>query len=110
MKTIIALIIMLAMFQYWGQIKNTFSPPPDFSAMHPEGVVLYATPWCGYCKLARDFFIANKIAFVEYDIEASVEGRKQYNRLRGTGIPLLVIHGEVIAGYNPDKMKSLLNL
>ena len=78
--------------------------------MHPEGVVLYATSWCGYCKLARDFFSANKIPYVEYDIETSAEGKAQYQRLHGNGIPLVIIHGTVIGGYNPDKMKSLLRL
>ena len=110
MNKIIGLLIILAVFQNWGHIKNTFSPPPDFSAMHPAGVVLYATSWCGYCKITRDFFIENKIAFVEYDIETSAEGKAQYDRLHGNGVPLVVIHGEVISGYNPDQMKSLLKL
>ncbi len=110
MKKFIVFIIILAAVQYRHQIINTFSPPPDYSAMHPEGVVLYATSWCGYCKLARDFFAQNKIPYVEYDIETSAEGKAQYQRLNGNGIPLVVIHGTVIGGYDPDEMKSLLNL
>jgi mycoredoxin len=110
MKTIFVFLAVLAVFQHWGKIQNTFSPPPDFSAMHPEGVVLYGTSWCGYCKLTRDFFQKNKIPFVEYDIETSVEGKNQYERLHGNGVPLVVIHGEVMSGYNPQKMKNLLRL
>ncbi len=108
MKKFILFAVVLALFQFRHQIIDTFSPPPDFSAMHPEGVVLYATSWCGYCRLTREFFVDNKIPFVEYDIETSEEGKAQYNRLRGNGIPLVVIHGNVIGGYDPDEMKRLL--
>ncbi len=110
MKKFIVFLVILVVFQHWNQIKNTFSPPPDFSAMHPEGVVLYSTSWCGYCKMTREFFKENKIAFVEYDIETSAEGKAQYNRLNGQGIPVVVIHGEVIGGYDPAEMQRLLQL
>lgn len=110
MKKIIFLLLALLVFQNRHEIVDTLSPPPDFSAMHPEGVVLYATAWCGYCKLARDFFVKHKVPYVEYDIETSAEGKAQYERLHGSGIPLVVIRGTVIGGYNPDEMKSLLKL
>jgi mycoredoxin len=110
MKKIFILLIALSIYRYWGNIADAFSPPPDFSAQHAEGVVLYATDWCGYCKKTRAFFKENNIAYVEYDIEKSAEGKMQYEKLHGSGIPLVVIHGEVLRGYSPAGMKSLLNL
>ena len=110
MKKIIFLIVAFAIYQHWGSLRNEFSPPPDFSAQHPEGVVLYATDWCGYCKKTRAFFKENNIAFVEYDIEKSAEGRAQYDQLHGNGIPLIVIRGEVLRGYDPEEMRDLLNI
>ena len=110
MKKIIFLIIAFAIYQNWDNLRNEFSPPPDFSAQHPEGVVLYATDWCGYCKKTRAFFKENNIAFVEYDIEKSAEGRAQYDQLHGSGIPLVVIRGEVLRGYDPEGMKDLLSI
>ena len=32
-------------------------------------VVMYSTSWCGYCKKAKNYFEANKIAYIEKDIE-----------------------------------------
>lgn len=110
MKKYIVIVFVLAVFQYWPRIQQELSPPPDFSAQHPEGVVLYSTSWCGYCKKTREFFKANNVAYVEYDIEASAEGRSQYDQLHGSGIPLVVIHGEIISGYNPTEMKAVLKL
>lgn len=78
--------------------------------MHPNAVVLYATEWCGYCKKTREFFKDNNIAFIEFDVEKSKEGKKEYNQLKGKGVPLVVINGKVIRGYNPSLMKETLQL
>lgn len=110
MKKYLLIIIALGIFFNWNALRDQFSPPPDFSAQHPEGVVLYATEWCGYCKKARDFFKQHDIAYVEYDIEKSPEGKAQYDQLHGSGIPLLVIRGEVLRGYDLNAMKKLLKL
>lgn len=76
--------------------------------MYANSVVLYATEWCGYCKKTREFFKDNNIAYVEFDIEKSAEGKQEYNQLQGKAIPLVVINGKVIRGYNPGLMKELL--
>jgi thiol-disulfide isomerase/thioredoxin len=94
MKKYLLVLIALGIFFNWNKLRDEFSPPPDFSAQHPEGVVLYATDWCGYCKKTREFFKQHNVAFVEYDI----------------GIPLIVIRGEVLRGYDPNAMKALLKL
>lgn len=110
MKKYLLILFALGVFFNWSKLRNEFSPPPDFSAQHPEGVVLYATDWCGYCKKTREFFKQNNIAYVEYDIEKSAEGKAQYDQLHGSGIPLVVIRGEVVHGYDPNALKELLNL
>lgn len=110
MKKYVLIAIALGIFINWGKLRDEFSPPPDFSAQHPEGVVLYATDWCGYCKKTREFFKQHNIAYVEYDIEKSTEGKEQYDQLRGSGIPLVVIRGEVMRGYDPNAFKEALGI
>lgn len=105
------LVIAAALIVFkWDIIRSELSPPPDFSAQHAEGVVLYATDWCGYCKKTREFFKQNNIAYVEYDIEKSAEGRAQYDQLHGSGIPLVMIRGQVLRGYDPDALKEALRI
>lgn len=84
------------------------SAKTETTDMHANSVVLYATDWCGYCKKTRQFFKDNNIAYVEFDIEKSAEGKQEYNQLQGKAIPLVVINGKVIRGYNPSLMKELL--
>lgn len=104
-------ILLAALVIYkWDLIQNELRPPPDFSAQHTEGVVLYATDWCGYCKKTREFFRQHNIAYVEYDIEKSAEGRSQYDQLRGSGVPLVMIQGEVFRGYDPNAFSRALKI
>ncbi|WP_150429863.1 glutaredoxin domain-containing protein [Dechloromonas sp. CZR5] len=83
------------------------APIAAASASQPE-VSLYATEWCGYCKLTREFFAANGIRYTEYDIEKSSEALKQHRKLGGNGVPLIVIGDDVINGWNEERLHQLL--
>jgi glutaredoxin len=77
------------------------------SAEQPE-VVLYATSWCGYCKMTREFFAANGIRYTEQDIEQSSAALLQHKKLGGKGVPLIVVGDEVINGWNEQSLRHLL--
>lgn len=71
-------------------------------------VVMYGTAWCGYCAKTRQYFAAHGIRYTEHDIEASDEGRRGFEALGGRGIPVVVIDGTVVQGFNAEAMDSLL--
>ena len=107
MKKIIILALVLAIYQKWDVVDSYLNPPPDFAALYNGKAILYATSWCGYCQKARELMRRNGIAFYEYDLEKSQEGVRQYEALGGRGpVPLLLINGKVIKGYNEDKILS----
>ena len=109
MKKYILIIAVVAIVINWSSVTNFFSPPPDYSAAHDGKVILYATSWCGYCTKVRDLLAENNIEYFEYDVEASAEGREQFKRLGGRGVPMLLINGEVLKGYNPSQILKLTN-
>lgn len=109
MKKIIAVILVLLVFQKWDAINAYFNPPPSYAHLHPDKVILYATAWCGYCKAAREFMDKNNIAYHEYDIEKSTEGKKQYDSLGVRGVPVMLINDQIVHGYNPEKIMQLAN-
>ena len=48
--------------------------------------------------------------YTDFDVEHSEKGRKDYQRLGGNGIPIVVINGKtVIHGYSPKKISEALN-
>ena len=62
-KWLLILIALGAAFWFGRPLLQPASAPRAMavaSAEQPE-VVLYSTSWCGYCKMARDFFAANGI-------------------------------------------------
>ncbi|HHI93228.1 MAG TPA: glutaredoxin family protein [Gammaproteobacteria bacterium] len=74
-----------------------------------NGVILYATQWCGYCEKAREFMASNNIEYQEYDIEKSEKGANDYKALNGNGVPLLVVNNKVIRGYKPSEIMAALD-
>ena len=72
----------------------------------PTQVVMYSAAWCGYCKQAREYFKARRIRFREYDVETSRKGRRDYRRLRARSVPVILVGGHRLNGFN----KTAFNL
>jgi glutaredoxin len=77
------------------------------SSQQPE-VILYGTTWCGYCAAARRFFDANGIRYTEFDTEKTTEGYEGHKKLGGGGVPLIVVGGDVMHGYNEAGLRQAL--
>lgn len=109
MKKILFFVIAFIAAIQFGIIDNPFSNKPKPPTLEPfKGeVVLYATSWCGYCKLTRELFKDNNIPYKEYDIENSAKGQQKYNKLNVRGVPIIVIGEEVVQGYDPDTILAL---
>ena len=65
-----------------------------------KSVVMYSTSWCGYCKKAAKHFRKKGIRFKEYDIEKSERGARDYKRLNGRGVPIILIGKHRMNGFN----------
>ena len=70
-------------------------------------VVMYSAVWCGVCKRARQFFNVNKIPFSEYDVETSAKGKKDFARLKGRGVPVILIGKKRMNGFDKVRFKQL---
>ena len=80
----------------------------DLITESESNVVLYATKWCKYCRKTREFLAENKIDYVEYDIETSEQGAREFRNLHGMGVPLLRINSHTISGFNPRAILAAL--
>lgn len=68
---------------------------------------MYSTVWCGVCKKARRYFRANDIPFKEFDVETSERGRKDYARLNGRGVPIVLVGKYRMDGFNPGRFQQV---
>ncbi|MFL0802031.1 MAG: glutaredoxin family protein [Agarilytica sp.] len=79
----------------------------DNNSAKSEKVVMYSTSWCGYCKKARNYFLAKNIPFVEYDIEKDRNAKRRYDQIGGSGVPVILYKGGRINGFNPSSFDRL---
>lgn len=110
LKKVLLILLVVVVYQNWGKIERVFNPSQVVAEQvrtHAQ-VTLYATQWCGYCKLIRRFLDAKGIPFKEFDIEKDAEARKVYEALGGRGIPVLDVNGTLIRGYEPQAILAAL--
>ncbi len=84
----------------------------DASLITPEQaktktVIMYSTSWCGYCKKAAKHFRSKGIPFKEYDIEKSKKAAKAYRKLKGRGVPLILVGKKRMSGFSAQRFDSL---
>lgn len=77
------------------------------SSQFTEKVVMYSAEWCGYCKQAKKYFLANRIPFVEYDIEKNQQARQRYARLGATGVPVILYKGKRMNGFSKAGFQNI---
>jgi glutaredoxin 3 len=74
-------------------------------------VIVYSTPTCHFCHMAKDFFKDNKIAFTEFNVAEDTEKRKEMVEKTGQlGVPVIQVGEDTLVGFNQPKIKELLGM
>jgi glutaredoxin len=61
--------------------------------------------------MAKTFFKANNVAYSEYNVATDLEKRKEMIDKTGQmGVPVIDIDGEVVVGFDEDKLRSTLGI
>jgi len=76
-----------------------------------KNITIYSTPTCHFCHMAKDFFTENNIAFTDYDVQNDLQKRQEMvEKSGGMAVPVFDIDGEVIVGYDKEKIASLVGV
>lgn len=74
-------------------------------------VIVYSTPSCPYCHMAKEFLEENKIAFKEINVAEDDKAREEMIKKSGQlGVPVLDINGKIIIGFDRDEIKEALGI
>jgi glutaredoxin-like YruB-family protein len=74
-------------------------------------VVVYSTPACPYCIRAKQFLKEHNVAFEDNDVSSDRAKAQEMMRKSGQmGVPVLDIEGEVIVGFEKERIKSALGI
>ena len=74
-------------------------------------VKVYSTQTCPWCHKVKDFLKENKIEFEDIDVAENQEAAKEMTEKSGQmGVPVIDIDGEMIVGFDQEKIKLALKL
>ncbi len=76
-----------------------------------KNVIVYSTPTCPYCAKLKDFLKENNINFTEFDVSTDLTAAQEMTSKTGQmGVPVLDIEGEIIIGFDKEKIKFILEI
>lgn len=76
-----------------------------------KSIIIYSTPTCHFCHMAKDFLKENNIPFTDYDVQTDLEKRQEMvAKSGGMAVPVFDIDGEIIVGYDKDKIAGLVGI
>ncbi len=76
-----------------------------------KSIIVYSTPACPWCIRVKQFLKENNILFLDWDVSVDKVAADEMVKKSGQmGVPVLDIDGEIIVGFDKDKIKQLLNL
>ena len=72
-------------------------------------IKIYSTPTCPYCKMAKDYLTEKGVTFEEVDVATDAAGRDEMIKKSGQmGVPVIMVDGEVIIGFDKERLDGLL--
>ncbi len=74
-------------------------------------VAVYSTPACPWCHIAKEFLKENNVKFEDIDVSQDREAAMEMIEKSGQrGVPVIEIDGEMIAGFDKEKISEKLGL
>lgn len=74
-------------------------------------VVVFSTPTCSFCTMAKSYFREKGIKFTDIDVSRDQAGARDMVRRSGQmGVPVIDIGGKIIVGFNRPQINSLLGI
>ncbi|MBI2452548.1 glutathione S-transferase N-terminal domain-containing protein [Candidatus Pacearchaeota archaeon] len=74
-------------------------------------ILIYSTPYCPWCRRAKEFLKEHKIKFKNIDVSSNEKyAREMIQKSGQMGVPVIDINGEIIIGFDEERLKKALNI
>jgi glutaredoxin-like YruB-family protein len=74
-------------------------------------VKVYSTPTCPYCIRVKQFLKDGAVVFQEIDVSSDQDAAQEMIKRSGQmGVPVIDIDGELVIGFDKEKIKKILGL
>jgi len=76
-----------------------------------KSVKVYSTPTCPWCIRVKQFLKDSNIVFEDYDVGTDqVRAEEMIKKTGQMGVPVIDIEGEIIVGFDKERIKQALNI
>ena len=72
-------------------------------------IEIYSSNTCTYCQAAKEFFKEQGLEYIEYNISEDIAAKKTLMKKGFMSVPLIVIDGENVVGFDKEKIEKLIN-
>ncbi len=72
-------------------------------------VLVYTSNTCAYCGAAKEYLQEKGVAYVEKNVQTDKDARKELMQMGHMGVPVIVIDGEEVVGFDRDRLDDLLS-
>ncbi len=74
-------------------------------------VIIYSTPSCVYCKMAKELFKEHNVAYEEKNVISDEKLQQEMIEKSGQlGVPVIDVGGQIVVGYDKETLEELLGI
>ena len=74
-------------------------------------VIIYSTPTCPFCIMAKKFLKDKNVDFEDFDVSSDrTKAQEMIQKSGQMAVPVLDIDGEIIVGFDKEKIRRALGL
>ncbi len=76
-----------------------------------KNVIIYSTPTCHYCGLAKEYFKAHGVNYTEHNVASDLEQRKiMVDKSGQLGVPVIDVEGDITVGFDEAHLAEVLGV
>jgi len=76
-----------------------------------KSIIVYSTPTCPWCIRIKQFLKENNIVFEDFDVSLDQKAAQEMIKKSGQmAVPVIDIDGEIIVGFDKEKIKNALGI
>lgn len=73
-------------------------------------VIVYSTPTCPYCVMAKDYLAEKNIPYEDVDVSTNpARAREMIQKSGQRGVPVIDIDGNIVIGFDRNRIDQLIN-
>jgi len=72
-------------------------------------IKIYSTSTCPYCIMAKKYFSSRGLTYQDLDVSKDKAAADAMVKVSGQmGVPVILINGEIIIGFNKSRIESII--